>query len=66
MDGPGHYVIHPKSIVQVLVMTNNIITFSYTYAKCRLNNPPDIFYKLTHTCRIIARIPPRFAWTPEI
>ena len=29
-------------------MTNNIMTLSYNYAKCRLNNPPDI-YTNSHT-----------------
>ena len=59
----GHYVIHPGEIEQVLVMTNNIATLGYTYAKRRLNNPSDIFYKLSHTVQLIVWIPSRLAWT---
>ena len=46
------YFICPGSIEQVLVMDNNIIPFAYTYAKCRLNITPDIFYTLTHIGRL--------------
>ena len=35
-------------------MTNNIMTLIYTYVKRKINNPPEIFYKLTHTGQIIA------------
>ena len=43
-----YYVICPGVIEQFLVITNNIMTIGYTYAKLRLKNPPDIFYKHTH------------------
>ena len=61
-----HYVIHPGAIEQVMVMTNNIITLGYNYSKGRINNPPNIFYKLTHTVQLIVWIPSRLAWTPAL
>ena len=57
LNGLGHYFIRLDTIEQVLVMTNNIMTLSHTYSKLRLKKPPDIFYKLTHTVRIILWIP---------
>ena len=64
--GLGDYVIHPGAIEQVMVMTNNIITLGYNYSKGRINNPPNIFYKLTHTVQLIVWIPSRLAWTPAL
>ena len=61
LDGLKHYIIHPGEIEQVLLMTNNIITLGYTYVKHRVNNPPDVFYKISHTDRLIAWIPSRLA-----
>ena len=49
LDILGNYVIRPGAIEQVTVVTNHIMTFRYTYFKRSLNNPPDVFYKLTHT-----------------
>ena len=49
----GHYVIRLGEIEQMILMTNNIITLGYTYAKLRLNNHPEIFCKLTHIGGII-------------
>ena len=50
----GRYAIRPGAIEQVLVMTNNIITFGYHYAKLRIKKTPDIIYKLTPIGRIIS------------
>ena len=44
-----HYVICLGVFEQVLVITNNVMTLVYTYAKFRLKNPPDIFHKIEHT-----------------
>ena len=41
--GLGKYIIRPGSFAQVLVIINNIMTVGYTYAKRRINNPPDLF-----------------------
>ena len=62
--GLGNYVILPGEIEQVLVMTNNIMTLGYTYAKLRLNNTPDIIYKLTHIGHLITWTPSRLSWDP--
>ena len=66
LDGLGYYVIRPGISEQVLVMTNNIMTLGYTYAKCRLKNIPDIFCKIAHIGRLIAWIPSRLAWTAAL
>ena len=50
----------------MMEMTNKIITIGYTYAKRRLKEPLDIFCKFSHIGRIIAWIPSRLAWTPEL
>ena len=63
LDGLGHYVILPGAIEQVLVTTKNITTLGYTYSKLRLKKHPGIFYKLTHTGRLIAWTPLILAWT---
>ena len=41
--GLVHYVIRPRAIEQVMVITNNIMTLGFTYAKRRLKKPPVIF-----------------------
>ena len=66
LDGLGHYIIHQGEIEQVLGMTNNIITLGYTYDKFRLNNPPEVFYKIIHNGRVISWIPSRLAWNPAL
>ena len=53
LDGLGHYFIQPRAIGQLLVMTNNLTTFGYTYTKLRINSPPNIVYKLTHLVWIV-------------
>ena len=66
MYGLVHYVICLGGIEQLLLMTNNIITLGYTYAKLKLNKPPNIFYKLTNTGQIISSIPSRTALTEAL
>ena len=39
MDGLGHYVIHTGRIEKFLVITNNIMNLSYTYAERRIKKP---------------------------
>ena len=56
LDGLGHYITHSGAIEKVMVMTKSIITHGYAYAKLRLNNTPDIFWKLAHTGRLISLI----------
>ena len=63
VDVLENYVIYPVEIDQVLVMTNNITTLVYTYAKLRLKKPPENFHKLSHTGRIITCITSSLAWT---
>ena len=62
--GLGHYVILPGTIAHILMMTNNIMTLVYIYAKCRLKNPPDIFFQIAHISRLLAWIPSILSWTP--
>ena len=62
----GPYVIRLEGVEQVLIITNNITTFGYTYANCRLKKPHVIFCKMSHTGWIIAWIPPKLAWTLEL
>ena len=38
-----NYFICLGEIEQVMVMTNNIMTLGYTYAKLNLKNTPDVF-----------------------
>ena len=59
----GHYAIRLGEVENFLLITNNIMNFGYTYAKCRLKNPPDIFCKISHIGRIMAHIPSRLSWT---
>ena len=59
MYGLGNYVIHPGAVEKILVMNNKIMTLGYTYAKCRLKNPPMIFYEIAHIGKLIS-------WTPSI
>ena len=54
LDGPVYYEICPGAIEQVMAMTNNLMYLGYTYAKRKLKKTPNIFYKITHICRIIA------------
>ena len=56
----------PRVNWKVLTNNNNITTLGYTYAKLRINDPPNIFYKLAHIGRIIVCIPWRFSWTPSL
>ena len=57
LDGLGHYVIYLVEIAYILIMTNNVMTLGYSYAKRRLKNPPNIFYQILHISRLIAWIP---------
>ena len=66
MEGMGDYFIRPGAIEQVLVITNTNMNLDYNYAKLSLENPPDIFCKLTHTIRIITWITSKFAWNPAL
>ena len=66
MDGIGHYIIHLGSVAQILVTNNNVTTLGYTYAKCRLNNPPQNFCEIAHIDRLIAWIPSRISWISEL
>ena len=66
LDGLRYCVIHPGAIEQVLVIANNIITLGYTYVKHRLKKPPDVFYKIAHTYRLLVWIPSRLAWNPKL
>ena len=62
----GHYVIRPGEIEQFMVMNNNIMTLGCTYSKFRINNPPDIIYKLTYIGRIITWTPSRLYCAPAL
>ena len=53
----GNCIFRPGAIVQISMMTNNIITLGYTYTKHRLKKPPDIFCQISHISRLIAWIP---------
>ena len=64
--GLGQYAIKPGAVAQLLVMTNNITTLGYIYAKRRLNKPPDIFCKISHIGRVIALILSSLAWNAEL
>ena len=57
LDSIVKYIIRPLSVVQILVMTNNM-TLGYTYAKRRIKKTPDIFCKIAYIGRLIA-------WTPS-
>ena len=59
LDGLGHYVILPGSIAYILMITNNIMKFGYTYANYRLMKPPHNFSQITHIIRLIVWIPSR-------
>ena len=52
LAGLGHYVIWKGEVEHVLVTSKKLRTFGYTYAKRRLNNPPDIIYTLTQIVRL--------------
>ena len=62
MDGLGRYVIWPGEIEQVLVMTNNLMTLGYNYAKCRINILTNIVYTLTNLVQIDTRNLSRLSW----
>ena len=66
LNGLGQYVIFPGSISHILMMTNNVIALGYTYVKCRLNNPPNIFCQIALISRIIVWIPSRLSQTPVL
>ena len=53
----------PGEVAQILIMTNNITTLSYTHAKLRIKNPPDILCEIAHIGRLIEWISSRLAWT---
>ena len=57
LDRLVHYTIRPGEIAQILIMNNNTTNLGYTYAKCRINNPPDIFCQISYISRLIAWIP---------
>ena len=59
--GLGHYVIRPGETVNILMITNNVMSLGYTYAKCRIKNPPDIFCQILHINRLIAWNPSRLS-----
>ena len=49
LDGLGHYVISLGEIAQIIMMTNNIKTLGYTYAKHRIKSPlPHFLKNCTH------------------
>ena len=66
LDILGHYIILVGSAAQIMVMTNNITSLGYTYSKCRLNNPPDIFYEIAHIYRLVEWIPSMLAWNSTL
>ena len=66
VDGLGHYSICLGSVAYIMVMTNNIMTLGYTYAKRRLNNPPKNFCKIARISRLIAWAPSRLAWIQSL
>ena len=66
LDILGHYNTCPGAIVQIIMITNTIMTLGYTYYKCRLKNPPNIFFQIAHISRIIAWIPLGLSWTTAI
>ena len=66
LDGLRHYVIRPGAISYILMMTNNIITSGYTYAKRRLKNPPVIFFQFAHISLLIAGKPSISSWNPDL
>ena len=66
LDRLGHYVIHPGAIAQIIMISNNIMTLGYTYAKRRLKKPLDIFCQIEHISRLMAWIPSILSWTPTL
>ena len=66
LDGLLHCVIRPGEVAQILVITNNTMTLGYIYAKYRLKKPPEIFCNIAHIRRLIARIPSKWVWNPEL
>ena len=65
-DELGHHVIRLGEIEQIIMMTNNIMTLWYTYAKRRLNNTPKIFCQIAYISQLIACILSILSWTPLI
>ena len=57
LDRLGHYVVHPGAIAKILMISNNIMSLDYTYAKRRFKNPPDIFCQISHISRLISWVP---------
>ena len=66
LDRLGHYVIRPRAIAQILMITNNVMTLGYIYAKCSLNTPLKIFCQIEHISQLISWISSRLSWTPEL
>ena len=66
MDRLVHYVIRPGEVEQVLVITNNITTFGYTYAKLKIKKIPENFCKISQTILVIEWIPSKLSWTPAL
>ena len=48
LDGLGHYFIHPGTVAQIMVMTNNITDLVYTYVKL-VSRIPLTFSSKLHT-----------------
>ena len=47
-------------------MNNNIVTLSYTYAKYRPKNHPEMFCQIAHISGLITCIPSGLSWTPAL
>ena len=66
LGGLGHYFICPGAVAQMMVMTNNIMTLGYTYAKRSINNHPNFFRKIVYIGQLIAWIPSRLTSNPTL
>ena len=56
LTGLGHYIIRPRAIEHMILMTTNLMTLGYIYARRRLKNLPNIIF----TVKLFLR---RIIWT---